>query len=218
MNFDEIQQAWQSPQNQPSVAQLESAKVKFLSDLKRRRRGTVLFMGWVFLVMAVFTWKVVSHLLWPDPSKDPIHLEHEWGVLLLFALPWLGLILLYRQYRRHRARHQNCGRSIGDSLRALLDENRLARQQKKWSARIGAALLVLMPLQVYQLRAAGKAGDEILMPAFVLLPALLLGIYAGMAWYDRHTLLPRQRELEALLASYGEAEPAGASPDRPSPP
>ena len=214
MNFDEIQQAWQSPQNQPSAAQLQTEKMKFLTDLKRRRRGAVLFMGSVFVVLLFFTVRIVFQVLRPDPSMARIDLQQEWGVILLLALPWACLILWFRRYRRHRAQHEDCDRSIGASLRALLDENRLAREQQKWAARINGAMLVLIPLLVYQLRAAGKAGDEILLPAFVLLPVLLLCLHAGMAWYHRRTLLPRKRELEALLAAYGgdESAPPAAAP------
>ena len=212
MNFDEIQQTWLSPQNQPSAAQLETDKMKFLAELTRRRRGSVLFMGWILLVLGFLTTKVLIQLFWPDPSIDRIDLKQEWGVLLLFALPWLGLILFYRQYRRHRTQYQNGDRSIGDSLRALLDENQIAQAQGKWVARLNGAMLVLVPLLVYQLRAAGKAGDEILVPAFVLLPALLLGIHAAMRWHRRHRLQPRQRQLEALLAAYGESGPSDLRP------
>ena len=56
----------------------------------------------------------------------------------------------------------------------------------------------------------GKAGDEILVPAFVLLPLLMLGVSGGMLWRDRQILGPRQRHLESLLASYdGTAPPVG---------
>ena len=146
----------------------------------------------------------------PDPTMDRIEPAREWGFLLLLALPWACLFLFFRRYRQYRARHAGFAQSISASLRALLDENRIARERQKWVAGLWALIMVLMPLLVHQLRAAGKAGDEILIPAFVLLPLLMLGVSGWMLWRDRRVLGPRQRHLESLLASYdGAAPPVG---------
>jgi hypothetical protein len=65
-------------------------------------------------------------------------------------------------------------------------------------------MLLMMPLIVYQLRTVGKAGDEIVVPAFVMLPVLIVCIHGGLWWHRRRVLLPRKRELEALLTTYAE--------------
>ena len=212
MNFDDIQKTWHSPQNRPSAAQLENEKMKFLTDLRRRHCGAVFFMLWILAVLTFLTGKVVFHLLWPDPSMDTIDFTREWSIVPLFALPWLCLFVFFRKYRRHRAQHANYERSISASVRALLDENRLARERQKWAALLSGTMLLLMPLIVYQLRAVGKAGDEILVPAFVILPAFMLCVFLGMIWHHRRTLLPRKRELEALRAAYGEDESGRKAP------
>ena len=210
MKPDDLDHLWRSPHNQPSAAQLEQNKMKFLTDLRRRYRGTVIFMIWILMVMTFLTGKVVVQLVWPDPALDRIDPAREWGFLLLLALPWACLILFFRRYRQHRARHTDFSQSISASLRALLDENRIARDRQKWVAWLWAFMMGLMPLVVHQLRAAGKAGDEILVPAFVLLPLLMLAVFGWMLWRDRHILGPRQRHLESLLAGYdGAAPPAG---------
>ena len=204
MNFDDIQKTWQSPHNRPSTAQLEKDKMNFLTDLRKRNRGAVLFMLWILGVLLFLTGKILLHFVWPDPAKVVIDLSREWAVIPLLALPWLCLLVFFKKYRRHRAAHPDYARSISASLRALLDENRLARERQKWVALLSGVMLLLMPLIVHQLRAVGKAGDEILVPAFVLLPALMLCIFLGMLWHQRRVLLPRKRELEQLLASYGD--------------
>lgn len=203
MNFDDIQKTWQSPHNRPDTAQLEKDKMKFLADLRKRNRGAVIFMIWILCVLTFLTGKVGWHLAWPDPAENAIDLSGEWGVILLLGLPWICLLIFFRQYRRYRAANAGCERSLSASVRALLDENRLARERQKWAAILNGLMLLLMPFLVYQLRAAGKAGDEILVPAFVMLPALMLCIWCGMFWHQRRVLLPRKRELEALLATYG---------------
>ena len=207
MKPDDLDHLWRSPHNQPSAAQLEQNKMKFLTDLRRRHRWSVVFMIWILVVMTFITGKVVVQLIWPDPSMDRIDPAREWGLVPLFALPWACLIIFFRHYRQHRARHADFAQSISASLRALLDENRIARERQKWVAGLWALMMVLMPLMVHQLRAAGKAGDEILVPAFVLLPLLMLGVFGGMWWRDRQILGPRQGHLETLLAGYDGAVP-----------
>jgi len=206
MNFDDIQRAWHSSHNRPSAAQLESEKMKFLTDLRQRNRGAVLFMLWILAVLTFLTGKVMLHLIWPDPSKDAIDLSREWSVIPLFALPWLCLWVFFRKYRRYRVENAREELSIRATVRALLDENRLACERQKWVARLSLVMLLLMPLIVYQLRAVGKAGDEVLVPAFVMLPALLLCIFLAMSWHRRRTLVPRKLQLEALLATYSEED------------
>jgi hypothetical protein len=206
MNFDDIQKTWRSPHNQPSAAQLEKDQMKFLNDLRKRHRGEIIFMIWILALTSFLTGALVLHLLRPDPAKPPTELAREWAVLVLLALPWTALGLLYRKFREHRARHPHPERSIRASVAALLDENRTEVGRYKWVGSLNLIVILLMPLLVHQLRAAGKAGDEILVPAFVVLPVLLLGVFLAMLWYQRRVLLPRQRELEALLLTYGETE------------
>jgi hypothetical protein len=78
----------------------------------------------------------------------------------------------------------------------------MSRSRVKSAAILHGVILVLLPLVVWQLRAVGKAGDEILLPAFVLWPLLAAGILFAMYWHYTRKLLPRKRELEGLLKSY----------------
>ncbi len=211
MNFDDIRQTWGSAHNQPPPADLEKEKMKFFTDLRRRRRGAVIFMLWILAVLTIVTVRLGFFVLSPDPAKPPINLANEWAVFVLLALPWMCLLIFFRKYRRHCAAHTDYDRSISVTLRGLLDENRMTRERQKWVAILNGVTLLLIPVIVYQLRAAGKAGDEILVPAFVMLPLLMGAIYLGMLWHQRRVLAPRQRELEALLAAYGEDDGAAAA-------
>jgi hypothetical protein len=202
MNFADIETAWRSPQNRPNPAELEQQKMKLIADLQTRRRRTAIFIGVVFLLLCLITGKLALHLIWPRAGLDRIDLSREWGSLLVFALPWFAAFFFLREYRRHRKQHANYERSIAEGVRALLDENRLARNRVKVTAALHGLLLVLLPIVVYQLRAAGKAGDEILLPAFVGWPLIGSGILIGMLYGYRRKLLPRKLELEQLLKSY----------------
>jgi hypothetical protein len=202
MNFDDIQQTWRSPHNAPSAAQIENEKMKFITDLRKRRRGSLLLIALVFSLLAFWTAKIVLHVLWPDPASKAVDLSREWGIMPFFALPWIGWGILVYLHRRHHTRHASYDRSISASVAALLDENRTERIRYKVIAWLLVASVVVLPLIVYQLRAVGKAGDEILIPAFVIYPAYVLGVLIWSAVHHRRKLLPRKRELETLLESY----------------
>jgi hypothetical protein len=202
MNFADIEHAWRSPHNRPTPAELEQQKMKFTADLRRRHRGFYFFILPVFAALIFFTGKIVFHVLWPDPAHDRVDFSREWGVLPVAALPWAAALLFAWQYRRHRAQHENYERSIAASARALLDENRLSRTRLKIVGLMHALFLAVIPIVVYQLRAVEKAGDEILLPAFVLWPLIAIGIGATLIYHYRRKLQPEQRELEALLKSY----------------
>ena len=206
MNFADIEKTWQSAYNRPAAAQLEKQKMEFIDELHRRRRAARGLLWLTAIPLILFTGRVILHLLWPDPALDRIDLAREWAIVPFFLLPWIGWLLFVRLYRRHQARHGDCERSINASVRALLDENRVERIRVK---AVTALLLLsagLVPVIVHQLRAVGKAGDEILLPAYVVWPAYVTLMAAGLVYRYRAKLLPRQRELASLLAQY-EARP-----------
>jgi hypothetical protein len=64
---------------------------------------------------------------WPRGGTSTIHPARDWASLLFLALPWTGFALLARQMRRHERGHQQPGETVGDTVRALLDENATAR-------------------------------------------------------------------------------------------
>src|SRR5687768_11789181 len=110
MNFDDIQQTWRSPHNAPSAAQMENEKMRFITDLRRRRRASFGLLCLTFIPMAFLTGKIFLHVLWPNPALDPVDLSREWGIIPFFALPWIGWLVLVYLHRRHHARHLNYDR------------------------------------------------------------------------------------------------------------
>jgi hypothetical protein len=205
MSFDDLQSLWQTPENQPSAASRESMRTHFLTTLRARQRRVVLFLGFVVAGLLVPTTLLLASLLRPasGAGKD-IDAVREWSVFLLLALPWIGAGIFVRQFLRHRQLHPHPDQSIHDCLRALLDENRLARLRYLGAAALNGAMLLLMPVIVRQLQASGKAGNEIVVPAFVVLPGLLLVIFVSLGVHYRRRLLPEKRSLETLLAAYAE--------------
>lgn len=202
MSFDEIESAWRSPRNQPAPAELMLQKERFLTELRRRHRGFTLFISSVFLTLSVITGRLIYHVVQTPAGTGGITFAGDWGTWILLALTWLAPILLIRQYRNHRRRTHTLQPTFLDSVRSLLSENHVSRVRLRTVAALHGSLLLLLPIIVWQLRSAGKAGDEIIIPAFVLWPLLSLTILGCMFWHDRRRLLPRKHELESLLKSY----------------
>src|SRR5688500_7646109 len=146
MNFADIEKTWRSAHNRPAPAQLEKDKMKFIADLKRRRRGFAIFLSFVFASLTAITARFVLHVFWPKTGTSPIDASREWGALLLLALPWFAAIYFLRGHLKHRSRHADYERSIASSVRALLDENRLSRLRLKAVGTMHGMMLALLPI------------------------------------------------------------------------
>lgn len=198
MTFDDIQSVWGSPHNRPSPDELEVQKQQFIRNLESRHRGFVLITGLTGLWLIGCTIRFAYHVA-KGGAFEP---AREWAAILLFLLPVGALVVFWRQHFLHRREHVDHRRTIKASLEALLDENRLACLRLKMIAVLNGLMLVVMPVIVLQLRAVGKAGDEILLPAFVLVPLLMAFVFTVLFLRHRRTLLPQKRELETLLQAY----------------
>lgn len=205
MDPADLDHLWRSPHNQPSAAQLEEDRMTFITDLRRRHRGFVVFMALVFAALAIPTAQLIYHLLASAPGTDHVDVRREWGVLAALAMPWAAWAFFIIQYRRHRAAFPDGDTSIRASVQALLDDNRMARGRNVMVGALQAGFVVVLPLIVRQLKAAGKAGSEIDV-TLIVVPAIFGAILLGLIWNHQRTLLPRKRELEALLKSY-DADP-----------
>lgn len=205
MSYDELEEAWRSPRNTIEVGILAAAQQGFLTDLARRRRGTRVFLTLTLGALTLLTARVAVSA-WPQEGVPLIGLTRDWASLLFLTLPWLGVGLLIRRALRHERAHPAPGMSVRDALLALRDETAMARTRLKIVAGLHGATLALLPLVVWQLRATGKAGDEILWPAFVGWPLIAVAILAALWWYDRSQLQPRQRQLVALSREHARAD------------
>lgn len=205
MNFADIEKTWRSAENRPSAAQLEKQKMDLINELHRRRRASRGLLVLTAIPLVLISGRLLLHFLWPDPALDRLDLAREWMVVPFFLLPWAGWFLLWRQHRRHEAAHGGYAGSIQASMAALLDENR--REGVRALVAV-AALLLSLPLLggvVWQLRAVGKMGDEVLIPAFVIYPAYVVLMVAWIGWQHLRKTAPRRKELEALLSDYNRA-------------
>lgn len=203
MNSADLERAWRSPRNSADPAALARAGDRLFADLKKRRRARRLFLALVLGALTLLSVRVALATL-PRAGGPTIDPGRDWASLVFLALPWIGFIVLTRQMLRHERGHRQAEATIGDTVRALLDENTTARAGLRVTAGLLGATVLLLPVVVWRLRATGKAGDEILWPAFLGWPLLAGALLAALWWQDRHRLLPRRRHLEALRQELGE--------------
>ena len=176
--------------------------MKFSADLRRRHLGFTIWMTIVFTALVLFSARIVYFVVTRDPANSNFDLRQEWSAVLLFAFPWIATVFFIRQYRRHRAQHARFEHTIADSLRASLDEIRLVLTRLKVISALLVLVALLLPLIAFQLRAVGKAGDEILLPVYVLFPLFVLIELCAFVGYNRWRVQPRKRQLETLLKAY----------------
>lgn len=205
MNFADIEKTWQSPANRPAADQLEKQKMNLIDELRRSRRAQRSLLWLTAIPLLLITARLVWHGLWPDPALARLDLAREWVIVPFFLLPWIGWFLIWRSQRQHDARHGGYAQSIQAGVAALLDQN---RREGLRSRVVAALLLTSLPLVggvVWQLRAVGKAGDEILIPAFVVYPTYVVLMVGWISWRYARKMLPRRKELEGLLSDYRQS-------------
>ena len=175
--------------------------MKFVTELRRRRRDSLGLLVISFLPLAFLTYKLLAHAVAPAAGSRALNLVDEWAVVPFFALPWIAWLVLLRQFVRG-PRPRGDQAPISATIAALLQDN---RKQRTFYKIVGAVLLasaLMLPLIVHQLRGVGKMGNEVTIPAFVLYPLYVAGVLIWAVRYDRRTLRPRGHELEALLQAY----------------
>jgi len=198
MEFDEIEKVWRSTHNAPSAADLGAQRAELTRRLQGRYRTFLLTIGAGVTALLICVGGFVRYVL-QGGAFDP---TQEWGAVLLFGLPLLAAGVLLHQFRRHRAQHASYEGSISANLRAGLDENRLARARMKIIGGLYAAMALIFPLIAYQLLAVGKARPSEISSMIALFAGLILVVSVCLAYHYHRHLLPKKRELEALLGSY----------------
>ena len=201
MSYDELENAWRSPRNMPATGALTAARERLFAELARRRLGKRVFLAVVLGALTVITTRV-AFAVCSRGGTPVMNLEDDWAAWLFLAIPWVGFFLLLRRSVRSERENPASVRSVGEAVRTLLDEDTAARAGLKVVAGLIGATVVLLPIVVWRLRATGKAGDEILGPAFIGWPLVAGAILAALWWHDRSQLRPRQRRLEALGHEY----------------
>lgn len=200
MNFNELQQTWNSPRNNLSTEQQRALAEKFSRQMIRRRRFQAFWLIHTFVCLTLITGLAIVMI-----ATGKISLAKEWGLLPLLLVPWAFAIHLLRLYRQSIGLATRGELPVSDSLSAALVSNQTAQSQSKW---VGVLYLVLTPLlglAMQQLHAAGKVSSRELTSMGVFFSATLMFCGAVIATRYFGRLRPQQRQLEKLLQQFNQS-------------
>lgn len=153
MSYDEIENLWRSPQNQPAQRRMEEERRRFAAHLRRRHIGFIAYFTFVLTALTVLT--VWIGIRWQGRGISGS--AAVWPALFLLALPWAAAILFVRRYLQHRRRHPDYERSIATALHAARDETRTSLARTTAILRLQAMCVPLLALCLWQLHATGLA-------------------------------------------------------------
>ena len=198
MTFDDLVPVWRSSRNAPDPAQLERYKAGIVSRLDKEHRDFLWHVGMVAALTIFLAGGFVQYVR----SGGAFDLQREWGAIVFLLLPIGVAALFLRGFIKHRQQHPRYDLSILDALRALIDENRLARARLRVSMIVLTVAMALLPVVTYQLQLVGK---QRLHEAASMLAVFGVAYVVSMAWQIwkyRGRLLPENARLKELLASY----------------
>jgi hypothetical protein len=200
MNFADIQNAWASPHNRQSPAEIEAHKNTLATALARRRRGFLAFIVPPLVALIAFT----ALFAWRVTGGDLVVYGPDMAVPLLLVLPWAAIIYFLRRHGAHLSRHPDYRSSLVAALRALLDDNRQARARVKTMILMHLVSMPLLAFAVRQLADAGKVRAHELRSMIVFFGTVIVVALVGLLLFHLRKLRPEQDRLQALLRSYEE--------------
>jgi MFS family permease len=201
MTFDDLVPAWTSASNAPDPAQLDRYKASVVRRLEGDHRAFLWHMGMATGSTLFLAGGFVQYLR----SGGAFDFRHEWASIVFLLLP-LGIAVAFlRGFIRHRRRHPRYDLSIVAALRALLDENRLARLRLRVSMGVLTVAMALTPLMTHQLELVGKQRPHEAASMLAVFAAAYVLAMAVMIWKYRRRLLPENARLRELFRSYERA-------------
>jgi hypothetical protein len=200
MNFDEIQNAWNSPSNNLPTEQQRQLAERFTRQMKRRRRFQILWLANTFVSLTVITALAIRTI-----AAGKVQPAQEWGLFPLLIIPWAFAIYFLRQHRKASAATKSGELSVFDAFRAALTSNRSSQSHLRW---IGALYVIVIPvlmLTMRQLHQVGKVSERELTSMAAFFGIALLAGGTGIALRYFAALRPQEKKLDALLAEMTRA-------------
>ena len=194
MNFDELQNTWNSPRNNLPSEQQRKVAEQFTRQMVRRRRFQRLWLINTFFWLAVMTVLAIRTI-----SIGKVSPEQEWVLLPLLVVPWFFAFHFLRRYLKPVAPMMRGEVSIFDSLRAALSSIRETQSRLKLVGVLYAIMVPLLALAMRQLYVVGKASPRELTSMGILFGGVLVVGGAVMAARYFGRLLPQRKQLEELI-------------------
>ena len=199
MNFDELQNDWNSPRNNLPMEQQHALAEKFSRQMIRRRRFQTFWLihtlVWLTLITGLAIWMVAIGKA--NPTQ-------EWGLFPLLLVPWGFAIRFLRRYLKPLAPAARGMSPVKDSLSAALVSNRTHQSHLKLVGVLFVLMIPLLFLAMQQLHAVGKVSARELTSMAIFFGATLLVCGAGIVARYAGRLLPQQKQLEELLRHFDQ--------------
>ncbi len=206
MSYDDIENLWRSPENNPTPSEMERQRAEFVSRLRREYLGFKLRMALIFGGLSWITGKLIHRIATQGPLQLPreksIDLASEWALIPFLALPWVAAILFVRLHLKHRRSHPDFDQSIPATIRAMVDSTRLAIKRLRIMVGLSVLGVPILAFCIIQIHHAGKIHPNELTSVAALFSAIFVITFGCFAIGYFRDLLPRKRRLEELMASY----------------
>src|SRR5688572_17753564 len=98
MNLDELQSAWDSPRNRPSMEEQQQLARQFSRQMIRRRRFQTVWLINTLVWLTVITVIAIGSL-----ARGKTSVGQEWGLFPLLAAPWALAIHFLRRHLKPAA-------------------------------------------------------------------------------------------------------------------
>jgi MFS family permease len=198
MTFDDLVPAWSSASNSPDPAQVDRYKASVVKRLTKDHRDFLWHVGMAAAMTIFLAGRFTEYLI----RGGAFDLRHEWASIVFLLLPIGVAAVFLRGFIQHRRRHPRYDLSIVAALRAMLDENRLARLRLRVSMGVLTVAMALMPLMTYQLQLAGKQRPHEAASMLAVFGAAYVLAMGWQVWRYRRKLLPENARLQHLFESY----------------
>jgi hypothetical protein len=198
MTFDDLVPAWNSASNAPDPAQLDRYKTSVVKRLDKDHRDFLWHVGMATTMTVFLAGGFVQYLR----SGGAFDLQNEWASIVFLLLPIGVAAVFLRGFIQHRRQHPRYELSIAAALRAMLDENRLARLRLRVSMSVLTLAMALTPVVTHQLQLVGKQRPH---EAASMLAVFGLAYVVAMGWQIwkyRWKLVPENARLRDLFRSY----------------
>lgn len=201
MDFERLERAWRSPANTPAEAAAAYLVEETMQTLKQRRRSFHTLTAIVGAALLIWTGKIA--FTW-FTAPFPFDLSREWAMVALLVLPWIALIVVRGQYARHLAAYPDPETCMPQALRALIDENRMARRRVQFMAVMMGLGIAALAIALGQLVEVGKMTPQNLRDGAILFGVVFAAVWGSIGVNYFLRLKPEGKRLERLLAEYAE--------------
>jgi hypothetical protein len=195
MNLNEMQNVWNSPQNNLPTAEQQRLAQKFGRQMIRRRRFQTVWLVNTFVWLTIITVLAIRMVI-----TGKVQLSQEWGLVPLLIVPWGFAIHFLRRHLKPLAPIARGEITIVESLRAARASNRETRSHLKLVGVLYVVIILPLGMAMRQLHAAGKVSERELTSMAWFFGGVLLVCTMGVAIRYFAQLLPQQKRLDGLLA------------------